>query len=350
MKKQNADRGGRTPKADPLKVEKLAELLQQRAWTYAELEQHPELELKRRSLQTYVKRHLPAAGYKPEVSTDGVRGEVLIRLPTQDAGDRQAVERALRALARGMMEGFFPIEGTDFGRPVKRSPVLVIASGRPVLTEAHRRALMHWINASSFDPPRPVQIRYRAPADPDEGALRTRTVWPLGVIFRDGRRVYLPALTEDATSLRDRRLFALERVVPGPRDCGVTKVDARIAPPEFLVTQRPELTRLVEPGFGVVLADAKADRVTVHVRFDARQAGYVRGRQWHRKQRERVLDDGAYELTFGPVDLREAVGWCSQWIEGITVLGDERLRRAYVESLEARIKTQRAVAPSTPAE
>ena len=92
----------------------------------------------------------------------------------------------------------------------------------------------------------------------------------------------------------------------------------------------------------LVRPDAPADRVDLHVRFDARQAPYVRGRRWHPRQREVELYDGGFELHFGPVELREAVAWCSQWIDGVTVLGDASLREAYERSLDARLRVQRA--------
>lgn len=76
----------------------------------------------------------------------------------------------------------------------------------------------------------------------------------------------------------------------------------------------------------------------VDVRFDASQAVYLRDRRWFPKQEEHVAADGSLELRFGPVDVREAVAWCSQWIDGLMVVGDAALREAYVASLRARLR------------
>ena len=177
-----------------------------------------------------------------------------------------------------------------------------------------------------------------------DDVTRERLVWPLGVILRDGRRVYLPALVEPADSFADRRMFALERVVAGADNCGVFSPSTRTPPPSFLLEKRPRLRDLVQPWFGLIRPDAHCVGVSVHVRFDARQAPYVRTRRWHPRQHETATSDGGVELRFGPVELREGVGWCSQWIDGITVLGDDGLREAYERSLEARLRAQKSTA------
>lgn len=342
-----------TPRADPLKLKMLVEHLRQRSYTYEELAGLEGLELSRRSLQCYLDIHLPAAGFEPlRTRTAGPRPRACFSLPpsndpTGDTGG--AVNRAAFALAQGVLAELFPLEGTDIDRRVGSPRVLALASGVPCFDPKHKHTLIRWINAAERERPTPVMLRYRAArgehaaAAEREEAVRERLVWPLGVILRDGRRVYLPALVEPAASMADRRMFALERVVVGPKDCGVFKVNGPTPPPpEFLLKERPRLRDLVQPQFGLVRPDAPEETAQLHVRFDARQAFYVRDRRWYPRQREAVTPDGGLELRFGPVELREAVAWCSQWIDGVTVLGDPRLREAYERSLEARLGAQRA--------
>lgn len=60
----------------------------------------------------------------------------------------------------------------------------------------------------------------------------------------------------------------------------------------------------VDPGFDPKRYEAEAFGVswekpmTVTVRFSAKQAPYVREREWHPTQRIRALSDGRVELTF----------------------------------------------------
>jgi hypothetical protein len=345
------------PRPDPRKLKLLVERLRAGAFTYDDLAALPELDLSRRSLQLYLETHLPAAGFAPlRGRTAGPKGRATFTLPRGDDPevDGGAVNRAALALAKGVLADLFPIDRTDLDLRVGAPRVLAIASGVPRFELHHMRALMRWIAAAERDRPTAVRLRYRPARGDADGAgapddeVRPRLAWPLGVILRDGRRVYLPALVEPADSMADRRLFALERVAQGPKDCGVIQVPEAEAPPtRFLVEERPRLQDLVQAGFGLVRPDASADRVDLHVRFDARQAPYVRARRWHSRQRETELYDGGMELRFGPVELREAVAWCSQWIDGVTVLGDARLRDAYEQSLDARLRVQRAT-PAKP--
>ncbi len=357
MKREATDAPDAAPRPDPRKLKLLVERLRVGAFTYEDLATLPELDLSRRSLQLYLETHLPAAGYAPmRGRTSGPKPRATFTLPRGDDAeiDGGAVNRAALALARGMLADLFPIDGTDLDQRMGAPRVLAIASGVPRFELHHKRALMRWIAAAERERPAAVQLRYRpARGDGDNAGapddeVRPRLVWPLGVILRDGRRVYLPALVEPAGSMADRRLFALERVVVGAKDCGVISVPESEAPPtRFLLDERPRLQDLVQAGFGLVRPEASADRVDLAVRFDARQAPYVRARRWHPRQRELELYDGGMELRFGPVELREAIAWCSQWIDGVTVLGDARLRDAYERSLDARLRAQRAT-PTKP--
>lgn len=346
----SADEG---PRPDPRKLRLLVDLLSAEVWTYEDLAAQAELALSRRSLQLYVEKHLPQAGYEPirgRTPGPGSRATFTLR---REAGEDEGgpVNRAALALARGVLAQLFPIEGTDIDRRTSATRVLAIASGVPSFTQQHKRALQKWINAAESPTPVAVELWYRAAAGDDgaPGEDRPRIVWPLGVILRDGRRVYLPALVEPGESLADQRMYALERVVTSGTGCGVRALDARETPPvPALLTSsngRPRLRDLVTPGFGIVPARAAVATANVHVRFDARQAAYVRGRTWHKNQVETQGADGGLELRFGPVEIREAVGWCSQWIDGIAVLGDDRLRAAYERSLTARLDAQRNTTP-----
>lgn len=336
-----------TARPDPRKLKLLVDALRGGRFTYDELAALPDLELSRRSLQSYVETHLPAAGYAVvRAKTPGARPRAVFSLPRAEAAPGASVNRAALALAHGVLAELFPVDGTDLEHKHPGSKVLAFASGVPLFKEHHRRALIKWINAAERAPPRAVLLRYRAANDDDDDVpdedLRPRLVWPLGVILREGRRVYLPGIAEPALSIQDRRMYALERVVAGPQDCGVTPAPASMqALPAMLRDGAPRLKDLVQSPFGLFRPDKSDDRVDLHVRFDARQARYVRGRRWYPRQRERDTLDGGVELRFGPVELREAVAWCSQWIDGVTVLGDARLREAYERSLESRMRAQR---------
>ena len=74
------------PAADPLKVNLLVQLLQERPRTYDELIAHTELGLQRRMLQTYLKRHLPEAGHLVKPHPNG-RGPLRFSLALR-GGDR----------------------------------------------------------------------------------------------------------------------------------------------------------------------------------------------------------------------------------------------------------------------
>lgn len=330
---------------DPRKLKLLVETLRTGRFTYEDLMAMQDLDLSRRSLQLYIETHLPAAGFAVERGrTAEARPRATFSLPRAEATPGAAVNRAALALARGVLAELFPVDGTDLDKKLTPSKVLAFASGVPRFKDHHRRALVKWVTAAEKDLPRAVLLRYRAASDegePDDEDLRPRLVWPLGVILREGRRVYLPAIAEPALSIADRRMFALERVVAGPNDCGVIPAPASLQdPPAFLRDSPPRLQDLVQSPFGLFRPDNPKDGVELHVRFDARQSKYVRNRRWFPRQRETETAEGGIELRFGPVELREAVAWCSQWIDGVTVLGDARLREAYERSLDARIRAQ----------
>lgn len=330
---------------DPRKLDHLIAALQRGARTYDELMADDRLELSRRSLQTYLDEHLAALGYTVVRGVaPGPPRRATFFIPTADDEPRGGVvDRAAYSLARGFLEGLFPLDGTTLDALTRRrnSRVLAFASGVPKFNEHHMRALMKWIAASEHDPPRAVMLRYARASGPRASAapVEPRLVWPVGVIVREGRRVYLPGLVAPAESLDDARNFALDRVLAGVRDCGVWVAEAsQQHPSEFLLRSRPRPQELVHAPFGLVRPSVSEQPVMVAVRFDAAQAVYVRDRRWFPKQDELVTPDGALELRFGPVDVREAVAWCSQWIDGLTVLGDAPLREAYLASLRARLR------------
>lgn len=330
------------PAADPLKVNLLVELLKERPRTYDELIAHTELGLQRRMLQTYLKHHLPQAGHAVNTLPNG-RGPLRFSL-APEAGHQaqnQPTDRALRALARGVLAGFFPLDGTSLEKRV-RARVFAFASGVPRFAEQHRMTLLRWIAAAEQQPAAPHWLCYDS-AEP-------RLVWPLGVLLRDGRRVYLQGLVEPGDSVEHTRNFALERVVVKEGHCGVERAQFAVKPdtPPYLRRSPPHPSTLVDHPFSLIRPDA--DRaVKVRVRFSADQARFLRERRWHRNQEEEFnLDDGTLNLTFGPVDCDEAVAWCSQWWQGITVLGDDKLRAAYEASLRDRIARQEATSAPPP--
>jgi aminopeptidase N len=184
----------------------------------------------------------------------------------------------------------------------------------------------------------PLEVVEAAPIAPN--AVRA-TPLPLRGVAARGRGRYLQRALDDTAPLVALMERYFDRAFPYP------KLDL-IAVPDFAAGAMENAGAITfrEPRL-LVRPDAPADRVDLHVRFDARQAPYVRGRRWHPRQREVELYDGGFELHFGPVELREAVAWCSQWIDGVTVLGDGSLREAYERSLDARLRVQRAT-PAKP--
>jgi hypothetical protein len=117
--------------------------------------------------------------------------------------------------------------------------------------------------------------------------------------------------------------------------------------PPYLLAGPPHPSTLVDHPFSLIRPDA--DRaVEVRVRVSADQVRFLRDRKWHSKQKKKpkLNLDGTLDLTFGPVDCDEAVAWCSQWWQGITVLGDDKLRAAYEASLRDRLTRQQSAAPA----
>jgi hypothetical protein len=329
------------PAADPRKVNLLVELLRERPRTYEELIAHTELGLQRRMLQTYLKRHLPEAGHLVKPHPNG-RGPLRfsLALDTDQQAERKATDRALRALARGVLEGFFPLDGTPLERRV-RARVFAFASGVPRFAEQHRKTLLRWIAAAEQQPSAPHWLQYETAVP--------RLVWPLGVLLRDGRRVYLQGLVEPGDGPKHTRNFALERVVVDEGHCGVERAKFTVMPetPPYLLAGPPHPSTLVDHPFSLIRPDA--DRaVEVRVRVSADQVRFLRDRKWHSKQKKKpkLNLDGTLDLTFGPVDCDEAVAWCSQWWQGITVLGDDKLRAAYEASLRDRLTRQQSAAPA----
>jgi hypothetical protein len=187
--------------------------------------------------------------------------------------------------------------------------------------DSHLRALRSWLVAASERPRIAVQFAYKT----DAGDQR-RTVWPIGVVVRDLARVYLVGIPARADAPRRVRTYALERILFPTRTAGIERltVEDSGAPPKGI--NRTVVEDGCDLPFSVFPADG-ADAVHVNVRFTAAQAPYIRGRIWHRNQRERELEGGGVELEFGPADRGEAMAWVRQWGESVTVIEDDGLRR-----------------------
>jgi predicted DNA-binding transcriptional regulator YafY len=88
--------------------------------------------------------------------------------------------------------------------------------------------------------------------------------------------------------------------------------------------------------------------ITVVVRFNARQAPFVREREWHPTQRLRELRGGGVELTFRAGGMFEIRRWVLGWGDAAEVVKPAELRRSVVHSLtdalEGYARTQRAIA------
>lgn len=316
--------------ADPRKISAILECLRTAPRTYEELVRDRRVGLERRMLQVYLNQYLPERGYKIEERKRGRQKEFAI---AQEAIDEVAsTEVALLALARGVLQGLFPIEGTLF-EARKSAPVLAWAAGVPELTEHHHQVLLRWIRVASRTNLRAMMLNYRSANDLE---ARPRLVWPIGVSLREGRRVYLHAVEEPARPRGDTRNLALERVVYGPNGALWEAAAVHQVVPGWMRERRPRLDEFVRAPFGLVRATTEK-MVTVRVRCSAQQRTYLEDRCWGPNQRSAPLPGGELELSFGPVALEEALGWCGQWWRGVTVVGDALLKTEWVKSLRERL-------------
>ncbi|MCC6216467.1 MAG: WYL domain-containing protein [Polyangiaceae bacterium] len=293
-------------------------LLSGRALTYGELA--GELGCSQRTVRNLLDAAPEALGCSVRRER-GPRGVVRVRVVEPDG--RETVEQLAQALARTLLRRIFPVAGTSLGARAQpgRAQVVVAVRGAHRYGERQLSALRAWLVAAA-DRPR-VAVRF----DYDGTERGERIVWPLGVVVRDLARVYVAGVPEGAASARDVRTYALERLVLPARGAGVERVPpgAAGAPPRGI--ERAVIEHAVDLPFSLFPAEGRA-AVHVRVRFTAEQARHVRGRVWHRRQRERVLRSGELELEFGPADLGEALAWARQWGPSVTVLGDRRLVQA----------------------
>ena len=263
-----------------------------------------------RTVRNYLRDAESTLGFAIEKTRGADR---TVRVRAAQAVGAAVIEDLGRALARDMLRRLFPIAGTDLAsrRVRPRAQLVVAVRGAYEYTEAHLAALRAWLLAASRRPRRAVRLVYGRGDD-----LGERVVWPLGIVVRDAARVYLAGMPESPVDSRDVRTYALERV-----DCerGAKTIEVLSGPdggdpPDGLDTAVIEdaidLPFSVYPG-------AAEDGVLVEARFSARQADYLEGRRWHRKQSMRRRADGTLELKFGPADRGEAEAWLRQWDESV---------------------------------
>jgi hypothetical protein len=289
-----------------------------------------------RTVRNYLADATAVLGFDVE-RTRGPRGVVRLRARASDPGE--TIDAIALHLARKLLATLFPIAGTTVDRAPRqvRAQVVVAVRGAREYGEAHLRVLRRWLTAASARPRCALQLTYAGGSE--SGA---RVVWPLGIVVRDGARVYLVGIPEIAEDARTVRIFALERV----RTDGVKVLDVEASgsPPPGMDAARIE--DFIDVPFSMFPA-RHADEVRVHVRFDAAQARHIEGRRWHRSQHVRHCADGTLDVRFGPSDRGEALAWVRQWGASVRVLGDKRFVSAWKADERARRRAERMDAEST---
>jgi hypothetical protein len=270
-----------------------------RALTYAELAREA------RCTERSVRNYLDDAAIGVRVIRErGADRRVRVRL-SEDAST--TIEELGRVLAKELLRRIFPIAGTSLERVPKRpaASVIVAVRGAYLYQERHLRLLRSWLRVASQRPRREVRFDYEGTGEPGQ-----RVVWPLGVVVRDLARVYLLGIPSDATTARDVRTYALERLASkrleelAPEDSST--------PPRGIdsaaVDEAMDLPFSISPGAG---------GVNVRVRFKPEQVKFMLGRVWHKNQRMNVLRDGSLDMRFGPADEGEARAWVAQWTDRV---------------------------------
>jgi predicted DNA-binding transcriptional regulator YafY len=281
-----------------------------RALTYAELA--ADVGCSERTVRNYLDVAESAFGLRIERE----RGPDRVVRARVGGGDDQVTMQALaHNLAVQMLRSLFPVAGTSFERPKRRSRAQVVVSARGAYRYSERqlRLLRAWLRAADERCRVAVRFRYGSfSSGPGE-----RIVWPLGIVVRDLARVYLMGVPAEAEDARDVRSYALERAETAPRGqaLAVLRVDDAETPPHGI--DRAVVEHAIDLPFSMFPPDTPG-AVTVRVRFSAEQAPYVVGRTWHRKQRFKKLRGGGVEMTFGPAERTEVDAWLRQWGRGVT--------------------------------
>jgi len=297
-------------------------LLSGRAWTYGELAALAGC------TERTVRNHLDVAEVALGLAITRAQGpDRVVRVRMAESGHRETIDALAHEIAADMLRRIFPVAGTTLDRPARgaRAQLVVAVRGALPYAERHLAALRAWLVAASERPRVPLCFGY------DGSERGERLVWPLGAVIRDLARVYLVGVPDEAGDARDVRTYALERVVlptRGPALVRLATAEAGTAPRGM---ERAVVEHAIDLPFSVFPAD-DGDTVKVRVRFSAAQARHVRGRTWHRHQREKLLSSGQLEVSFGPANLGEAAAWVRQWGRAVTVLGDERLVEALREN------------------
>lgn len=263
-------------------------------------------ECEERTVRNYLRDAEATLGFAVEKTRGSDR---TVRVRAAQAAGVEVIEDLGRALARDMLEGLFPIAGTALAsrRARPRAQLVVAVRGAYEYSEEHLAALRTWLLAASRRPRLAVRFVYGRGDDRGE-----RVAWPLGVVVRDAARVYLAGMPESPADPRDVRTYALERVdcARGAKAVAVLSAEDSGEPPEGLDTAVIE--DAIDLPFSV-FRGAAGHGVMVRARFSAKQADYIEGRRWHRKQSMRRGADGVLELKFGPADQGEAEAWLRQW-------------------------------------
>ncbi len=296
-----------------------------------------------------------------KVLMDGARPsvhELAARFKTR----RETIYRDLRVLE----EVGYPIRGDESGRIGGRPRLATsgLSGGRPTpFTRQEVAALVWAIKRSEARQPFHAAL---ATALPKLQALITsreaRTAialdgalggWERGVKDYRGHQATILRLVEAIVSrrrcrvvdyrspLRDRpttflydpyKLLAIQGGLyaigktpgRGPAPVAVDRIGKlEVLDDSFDVDRTVDLKRYETETFGVWWGKP----MTVVVRFSARQAPFVREREWHPTQKLRELRDGRLELTFRAAGVFEITRWILGWGDAAEVIRPATVRR-----------------------
>jgi predicted DNA-binding transcriptional regulator YafY len=244
-----------------------------------------------------------------------------------------SIDKLARMLAREILRNVFPIAGTqlDSARSDSVVPIVVSIRGAYEYNERHLRTLRRWLQVASATPRRALQFRY----DAAESGSGERVVWPVGMVLRDVARVYLAGVPAESTDGRDVRTYALEWIVQTENCPALTVLDQAHSGPQPHRLDEARIEEAIDAPFSMFRPSPDRS-VRVRVRFDAREARYVVGRRWHRRQRITRTKDGGVIVEFGPADRHEVEVWLRGWGDGAKLLSMKAMRRRVGSEVTSR--------------
>mgnify|MGYP006285889651 CR=1 FL=1 len=126
-------------------------------------------------------------------------------------------------------------------------------------------------------------------------------------------------------SQQDIRTFAVSRIQ-----------DAELTGEDYLIPSDFDIKELMGSHFGIIWGRKE---YTVRIRFDRKQAPYVRERQWQQGQKIKENKDGSIVLSFQTNDLYEVRCWVLSWGGSAKVLGPKELKEDVKAELGKMVKS-----------